>query len=417
MDKILIEGGRRLQGTVEISGAKNAALPMLVSSLLTDRPCTYCNVPLLKDVESIKELLTYLGARVETDGRCVSIDPGGLKEFEAPYDLVRKMRASILVLGPLVARLGRARVSLPGGCAIGARPIDIHLRGLAALGADIDLQHGYVTASARKLKGSAIYLDVATVTGTENLMMAAALAEGTTVMSNAAREPEIVALADALNRMGADIQGAGTSVVTIHGVPSLGPASAAVIPDRIETGTFMVAAALTGGEVTITGCEPNHLEAVIQKLELTGARIDTGPGTIRVAGPAEIASTDVKTLPYPGFPTDMQAQFMALMCVANGTSLISETVFENRFIHVGELIRLGADITLSSGDTALVKGVKALSGAPVMATDLRASASLILAGLVAKGVTVVNRVYHLDRGYESIEKKFAALGAAIRRVR
>jgi UDP-N-acetylglucosamine 1-carboxyvinyltransferase len=417
MDKILIEGGRRLSGTVRISGAKNAALPILASSLLADGPCTYTNVPGLRDVESIRQLLTHLGAKVTGDGHTVTIDPTGLCQSEAPYDLVRKMRASILVLGPLVARLKKARVSLPGGCAIGARPIDLHLRGLKRLGADIVLEHGYVSAAARQLKGAAIYLDVATVTGTENLMMAAALAEGTTVLRNAAREPEIVALADVINQMGGDVRGAGTSMITINGAPSLGPVSCAIIPDRIEAGTFMTAAAMTGGDITLTECDPSHLEAVIHKLTLTGARFDIEADRIRVTGPDEIASVDLKTLPYPGFPTDMQAQFMALMSVANGSSIISETVFENRFIHVSELIRLGADITITSGDTALVKGVPGLSGAPVMATDLRASASLLLAGLVASGTTEINRVYHLDRGYEAIETKFAALGAAIRRVR
>ena len=415
MDKIIVEGGRPLTGEVNISGAKNAALPILVSSLLTDGLCTFSNVPNLKDIESIKLLLSHLGAKIETDEDVVKIDAGNILNHEAPYDLVRKMRASILVLGPLVARLKKARVSLPGGCAIGARPINLHLKGLACLGASIELKHGYVEAYAKKLKGSEIYLDIATVTGTENIMMAAVLAKGSTVIHNAAREPEIIALADVLNKMGADIRGAGTSAITIMGVSSLSPVSVSIIPDRIETGTFMVAAALTGGDVKLLGTEPDHLEAVIHKLSLTGARIKIDGKNIRVKGIDNIASVDVKTLPYPGFPSDMQAQFMVLMSVARGLSLIFETVFENRFIHVSELKRMGADITIA-GNAAMVKGVKMLSGAPVMATDLRASASLILAGLVARGKTEVNRVYHLDRGYEALEEKFAGLGAAIKRV-
>ena len=416
MDKILIEGNRPLKGEVKISGAKNAALPILVSSLLTDGWNTYTNVPDLKDIESTILLLSTLGAKVEKKGDTVRINSDGLCNPEAPYDLVRKMRASVLVLGPLVARLKRARVSLPGGCSIGARPINLHLKGLARLGADIELKHGYVEAVAECLKGNDIYLDVVTVTGTENLMMAAVLAEGVTVLRNAAREPEVVALADVLNQMGADIEGAGTSVITINGVSSLNPVSTSIIPDRIEAGTFMVAAALTRGDIKISGCDPDHLEAVIHKLRLTGAKVTIDPQGIRVEGVDKINSVDVKTLPYPGFPTDMQAQFMVLMSVAKGLSIISETIFENRFIHVSELKRMGADITIS-GNTALVKGVAGLSGAPVMATDLRASASLILAGLVANNTTEVNRVYHLDRGYEAIEKKFARMGAAIKRVK
>ena len=322
----------------------------------------------------------------------------------------------ILVLGPLLARLKKARVSLPGGCAIGARPINLHLKGLASLGATIDLKEGYVEASVDSLKGAEIYFDTITVTGTENLMMAAVLADGVTILRNTAREPEVIALADVLNQMGAEIKGAGTSVITIHGVPRLAPVSAEVIPDRIETGTFMVAAALTKGDITIVNCRPDHLEGVINKLEQTGTVITTGDGSIQVKGVDEILSVDVKTVPYPGFPTDMQAQFMVLMSIANGLSIISETIFENRFMHVSELKRMGADITLS-GNSAMVKGVPRLSGAPVMATDLRASVSLILAGLVAEGETEVSRVYHLDRGYEAIEKKFERLGARIKRVK
>jgi UDP-N-acetylglucosamine 1-carboxyvinyltransferase len=416
VDKILVEGGRSLKGQVRISGAKNAALPILVSSLLTEGSNTYSNVPDLKDVESIKLLLSNLGARAEAHGDTVHVDTGRILSYEAPYDLVRKMRASILVLGPMVARLQKARVSLPGGCAIGARPINLHLKGLAQLGADIKLEHGYVQAEAKKLKGADIYFDTVTVTGTENLMMAAVLAEGTTILRNAAREPEVTALAEVLNEMGADIQGAGTAVITIKGVTSLRPVSVKIIPDRIETGTFMIAAALTHGDVTLVDCEPDHVGACVDKLKRAGVTISVHEKTIHVRGNDEIVSVDVKTQPYPGFATDMQAQFMVLMSVANGTSIISETIFENRFIHVSELKRMGADIKIS-GNTAMVKGVPGLSAAPVMATDLRASASLILAGLVAEGRTEVSRVYHLDRGYEAIEKKFRELGAAIRRVK
>ncbi|MGD9973977.1 MAG: UDP-N-acetylglucosamine 1-carboxyvinyltransferase [Desulfatirhabdiaceae bacterium] len=417
MDKIIIEGGYRLKGQVTISGAKNAALPILISALLTDGWCTYHNVPDLRDIHSTITLLKHLGAQVETDfdSHTVRINASGLFDIEAPYDLVRKMRASILVLGPLVARLKKARVSLPGGCAIGARPINLHLKGLAALGAQIDLQHGYVEAVAEKLTGNEIYFDIATVTGTENLMMAAVLAEGITILRNAAREPEVTALADALNQMGARITGAGTSIITITGVPALHPVTIAIIPDRIEAGTFLVSAALTQGDVTLLNCDPSHMEAVIHKLRLTGARIDVMDREIRIQGPDVISSVDIKTLPYPGFPTDMQAQFMVLMSVANGLSLISETIFENRYMHVSELRRMGADITIS-GNAALIRGIPQLSAAPVMASDLRASASLILAGLVAHGRTEVNRVYHLDRGYEAMEKKFAGIGAEIQRV-
>ena len=416
MDKIVIHGGRRLEGTVRISGSKNAALPILFSALLTEGVNTYSNVPHLRDIDSTRLLLSRLGVQVESSGPLIRVDAAGLTRHEAPYDLVRKMRASVLVLGPLVARLKRARVSLPGGCAIGARPINLHLKGLAALGAEITLEHGYVTASAKRLRGAEIYFDIVTVTGTENIMMAATLAEGITVLRNAAREPEVVALAEVLNRMGADISGAGTPEITIRGVDSLRPVSAEIIPDRIETGTFMVAAALTGGHVTITNCEPQHVGATLHKLRQAGARIAVRGRTITVTGPEKIASVDIQTQPYPGFATDMQAQFMVLMSVAEGVSVISETIFENRFIHVSELRRMGADIRVS-GNTATVKGVAHLSGAPVMATDLRASACLVLAGLVAENTTEVHRVYHLDRGYEALEDKFVALGADIRRVK
>jgi UDP-N-acetylglucosamine 1-carboxyvinyltransferase len=416
MDKILVQGGRRLSGEVRVSGAKNAALPILAAALLCDGTNTFAHVPNLRDIRSTIDLLTHLGVRCEMEGHTVRVDAGGLNNHEAPYDLVRKMRASILVLGPLVARLKKARVSLPGGCAIGARPINLHLRGLQRLGARIDLTHGYVEASCDRLVGADIYFDVATVTGTENLMMAAVLAEGTTVLRNAAREPEIQALADVLVKMGARIQGAGTSEITIQGVERLHPTEARIIPDRIETGTFMAAAALTGGDVTITGAEPEHVKAIAHKLQLAGARVAMEGQSIRVQGGESLSGVDIKTLPFPGFPTDMQAQFMVLMAVARGTSLISETIFENRFIHVSELRRMGADITIS-GNSALVKGVPGLSGAPVMATDLRASACLILAGLVAENTTEVHRVYHLDRGYENLEKKFQELGASIKRVK
>ncbi|MBI5577581.1 MAG: UDP-N-acetylglucosamine 1-carboxyvinyltransferase [Deltaproteobacteria bacterium] len=416
MDKIIIAGGRRLAGQVRVSGSKNAALPILFSALLADGVNRYDNVPNLRDIDSTLLLLARLGARVESGGPSVRIDASGLNCHEAPYDLVRKMRASVLVLGPLVARLKRARVSLPGGCAIGARPINLHLKGLASLGAEITLEHGYVTASAERLKGAEIYFDIVTVTGTENLMMAAVLAEGTTMLRNAAREPEVVALADVLNRMGADIAGAGTPEITIRGVRALKPVTATIIPDRIETGTFMVAAALTGGHVTITDCEPGHVGATIDKLRQAGAEVVVSGSTITVTGRDKITSVDIKTQPYPGFPTDMQAQFMVLMSVADGLSVISETIFENRFIHVSELRRMGADIQVA-GNIATIKGMPRLSGAPVMATDLRASACLVLAGLVADNTTVVQRVYHLDRGYEDLEKKFAALGAAIKRVK
>jgi len=415
MDKIVIEGGRPLKGTVAVSGAKNAALPMLVASLLTEGMSTFHNVPDLRDVRTIKSLLEDLGAKVDTEGAVVKVDASGLSSHVAPYELVRTMRASVLVLGPLVARLGRARVSLPGGCAIGARPINLHIKGLEALGASITLDHGYVDVEASSLKGAEIYFDIVTVTGTENLMMAAVLAEGTTTLRNAAREPEVVALAEALNQMGAQITGAGTPVITITGVEALQPATLTIIPDRIETGTFMVAAAVTRGDIKISGCEPNHFRAVIHKLQQTGMTVEQEDDGLRVIGTGAISSVDVKTLPYPGFPTDMQAQFMVLMSLAEGLSVISETIFENRFMHVSELQRMGADIAVS-GNAAVVKGGKRLKGAPVMASDLRASASLILAVLAAEGTTEVSRVYHIDRGYERIEGKFVELGGHLWRV-
>jgi UDP-N-acetylglucosamine 1-carboxyvinyltransferase len=415
MDDIVITGGKPLTGKAVISGAKNAALPILAATILTGGRFQFDNMPLLRDINSIQNLLTLMGADLQREGHTMFVDTGNLSQYEAPYEEVRKMRASILVLGPLLARMGRARVSLPGGCAIGARPIDQHLKGLAVLGADISLEHGYVEAAADQLKGGEIYFDIPTVTGTENIMMAAVLAKGVTILRNAAREPEISALADVLNRMGADIEGAGSAMITIRGVKTLKPVNAAIIPDRIEAGTFMVAAALTRGDIHISHCEPSHLEALMHKLEQTGAAITVDGSRIRVRGGDTIGSQDVKTMPYPGFPTDMQAQFMVLMSVAAGFSVISESIFENRFIHVSELQRMGADITIS-GSHAMIKGVPSLSGAPVMASDLRASACLILAGLVAKGTTRISRVYHLDRGYEALEKKFAALGADIARV-
>ncbi len=414
MEKIIIEGGHRLEGTVAISGAKNAALPILTSALLSEGWNEYHNVPDLRDIRTIKRLLADLGAQVETQGQIVKINAGTLINHEAPYDLVKTMRASVLVLGPLLARLGQARVSLPGGCAIGARPINLHLKGLEQMGASISLDHGYIEAKALSLKGADIYFDIVTVTGTENLMMAAVLAEGVTTLRNAAREPEVVALAEALSQMGAQITGAGTPVITIKGVEALKPTSVTIIPDRIETGTFMIAAGATRGDIKITGCDPRLLTASIHKVRQAGIIVEAGPASLHITCDRPLSSVDVKTLPYPGFPTDLQAQFMVLMCLAPGLSVISETIFENRFIHVSELQRMGANIKIS-GNTAVVQGGNPLTGAPVMATDLRASASLILAGLAAEGTTEISRIYHIDRGYEAIEKKFAQLGAKILR--
>jgi UDP-N-acetylglucosamine 1-carboxyvinyltransferase len=415
VDKIILQGGQRLRGEVAISGAKNAALPIIVSSLLTGGWNTFHNIPDLVDIRTIKRLLVDFG--VEFEGKeTLRVNAGNIKSCVAPYDLVKTMRASILVLGPLVARMGRARVSLPGGCAIGARPVNLHVKALQDLGAEIELKDGYLEAKASRLKGATIYFDISTVTGTENIMMAAVLARGTTVLENAAREPEVVNLADVLNGMGAKISGAGTDVITIEGVDSLHPVEASVIPDRIEAGTFMIAAGITGGDVKILSCHPGHLDALTAKLRETGMEISLIEGGIRAAGSERIGSVDVKTLPYPGFATDLQAQMMTLLALGNGLSVITETVFENRFMHVGELIRMGADIVLQ-GNSAIVKGVKKLRGAPVMATDLRASASLIIAGLAAKGKTELSRVYHIDRGYQQIEKKLSALGADITRVK
>jgi len=398
-----------------VSGAKNAALPVIVSSLLTDGWNTFHNVPDLADIRTIKRLLAGFGVEIEGD-KTLRINAGEITSCEAPYDLVRTMRASILVLGPLVARMGRARVSLPGGCAIGARPVNLHLKALQSMGAEIDLKDGYVEAKAPRLKGATIYFDISTVTGTENIMMAASLAEGITILENAAREPEVVNLADVLRGMGAKIRGAGTDIVEIEGVKTLQPVEADIIPDRIEAGTYMIAAGLTGGDVNILGCVPAHLDAVIARLRETGMEITPIAGGLRVVGNRNITSVDVKTLPYPGFPTDLQAQMMVLMSMGGGVSVIKETVFENRFMHVNELTRMGADITVD-GNSAIIRGVSGLRGAPVMATDLRASASLILAGLVAEDATEIFRIYHIDRGYEHIEEKLSSIGADIRRVK
>jgi len=414
MDKIEIVGGKNLDGEVQVSGAKNAALPILASSLLVDGWNTFHNIPDLLDIKTIKKLLRNMGVEME-GGETLGINAGGLTKCEASYDLVRTMRASILVLGPLVARRGEARVSLPGGCAIGARPVNLHIKALRELGAEVILKDGYVEAKASRLKGAEIYFDISTVTGTENIMMAATLAEGATILKNAAREPEIVNLAEVLVGMGARIQGAGSDAITIEGVESLHPVEAKVIPDRIETGTFLIAAGMTGGAIRITRCVPSHLDALIAKLRDSGMTIDTAEDRILVQAGGGLRSVDVKTLPYPGFPTDLQAQIMALMTVATGLSVITETVFENRFMHVSEMMRMGADIVIQ-GKSAIVRGVPRLHGAPVMATDLRASASLILAGLAAEGTTVLSRVYHIDRGYQQIEKKLSALGADIKRI-
>ncbi len=415
MQQIVIQGGQPLRGHVEISGAKNAALPLMAATLLTDGPCDLTNVPDLGDIRTIGTLLQGLGVRIQTlgDGK-MRLNAASLSSSEAPYELVKTMRASVLVLGPLVARCGEARVSLPGGCAIGARPVDQHLEGIRALGAEIALEHGYIHARASRLRGADIRLRMPTVTGTENLMMAAALASGRSRIRSAAREPEVVCLADVLNRMGACIRGAGTDTIEIEGVPYLHPFEYAVIPDRIEAGTFAVAAAITGGCIEMINCVPEHLRAVLQTLRQAGVRIEAEERTIRVERPGPLSSVRLTTAPYPGFPTDMQAQMMALMALAPGTSQICETVFENRLMHVAELTRMGARIEMH-GNSVHVHGQPSLSGAEVMATDLRASACLVLAGLAAQGETVVSRVYHLDRGYERIEEKLVALGARIRR--
>jgi UDP-N-acetylglucosamine 1-carboxyvinyltransferase len=415
VDKIVIEGGKPLYGDVQISGAKNAALPVMVSALLTEGTNTFHNIPDLVDIKTIKKLLKNMGAQIDGNETC-QINADKITSCDAPYDLVKTMRASVLVLGPLVARMGVARVSLPGGCAIGARPVNLHLKALEDMGAHVELNNGYIEAKAKKLKGADIYFDIQTVTGTENIMMAATLAHGTTVLNNAAREPEVINLAEVLKGMGAQISGAGTDVITITGVTSLKPVEASIIPDRIEAGTFMIAAGITRGEINVIGCNPQHLESLINKLRDTGMKISTIKNGLKVSSAKKISSVDIKTLPYPGFPTDLQAQIMAYMTIGSGLSVISETVFENRFMHVSELLRMGADIVIQGGN-AIVRGVSMLHGAQTMATDLRASASLILAALVAEGTTEISRVYHIDRGYETIEKKFSALGADIKRVK
>jgi UDP-N-acetylglucosamine 1-carboxyvinyltransferase len=416
MDKIVIEGGRPLKGKVKISGSKNSALPLMAACLLTDEKVLLQNVPNLVDVRTMAKLLSMLGVQTKSILKRVSLTAKRIRKHEAPYDLVRKMRASILVLGPLLARTGKARVSLPGGCAIGARPIDLHLKALELMGAKVKLQQGYVEATCTRLKGCDIVFDVVTVTGTANIMMAAALAKGKTVLKNAAREPEIIDLADLLTKMGAKIKGAGTAVVEIEGVDKLHGAQHRVIPDRIEASTFMIAAAMTHGNVLVEGVIPDHLEPVSQKLLEAGAKIETNGNKIRIIGPKKINPVDIKTAPYPGFATDCQAQFVSMMAIAEGTAAITETIFENRFMHIPELERMGADLKIQ-GNTVVVRGVKNLQSAPIMASDLRASACLVLAGLVAKGVTDIHRVYHIDRGYETIEKKLRKLGAKVKRAR
>ena len=416
MDKIIIEGPNRLVGEVTISGSKNATLPILSAALLTNDWSTFYNVPKLRDIATMKALLLHIGAEIQEDGNTLKIRTKNIKSLEAPYELVKTMRASSLVLGPLLTRFKRAKVSLPGGCAIGARPLNLHLMALEKMGADIKIEGGYINTKADKLKGARIYFDISTVTGTENIMMAAALADGVTVLENAAQEPEVVELAEVLNKMGARIKGAGTDYITIEGVDSLRPITHTIMPDRIEAGTFMIAAGMTKGDVIIKNCPIQNLETLVMKLKETGVEIKAENGSVRVSGDAHIRSVDIKTLPYPGFPTDMQAQMMAMMGIANGLSVITENVFENRFMHVSELKRMGADIKIE-GRNAIIKGRPLLSGAPVMATDLRASASLVLAGLAAGGITEISRVYHLDRGYERIEEKLAGLGAKIKRLK
>jgi UDP-N-acetylglucosamine 1-carboxyvinyltransferase len=415
MDKLAITGGVELQGEVRVSGAKNAALPILCAALLTSEPLVLTNVPKLNDVRTMRSLLSQMGVRAEGDGGALTLSAASIDWPLAPYEMVKTMRASILALGPLLARCGEARVSLPGGCAIGLRPVDQHIKGLQAMGAEIDLDHGYIDARAKRLSGANFVFDVVTVTGTENLMMAATLATGTTVLDNAAREPEVVDLADCLNAMGARISGAGTDRIVIEGVASLSGATHAVMPDRIETGTFLLAAAATGGEVALTGARPDTLGAVLDKLAEAGVAPTIDGSTIRIKRNGTLRSVSMRTAPYPGFPTDMQAQLMALMTVADDAAMITGTIFENRMMHVQELKRLGAAIEVE-GNTAIVRGANKLTAANVMATDLRASAGLVIAGLIAEGETVIDRIYHLDRGYERIEDKLSALGARIRRV-
>lgn len=415
MEKLKVTGGCRLSGEVKASGAKNAALPILAASLLTADDLILSNVPHLSDIRTMGKLLGGLGMKVEREGETVTLNAKSLTTLTAPYELVKTMRASIVTLGPMLARFGEARVSLPGGCAIGARPVDQHIKGLQALGAEVVIDHGYVVAKAKRLKGAHIVTDMVTVTGTENLLMAATLADGVTVIENAAREPEVVDLANCLTAMGAKIRGAGTPVIEVEGVSQLHGAHHFVLPDRIETGSFLVAALMTRGDVTVTHAAPRTLDIVLDKLREAGATVQTGEDWIRVFIDKRPKAVSVRTVPHPGFPTDMQAQFMAMDTIAEGTGRITETIFENRFMHVPELQRLGANITVD-GHTAVVTGVQELSGANVMATDLRASASLVIAGLVAKGETIVDRIYHLDRGYDHMEVKLAGLGAQIERI-
>lgn len=417
MDKFIIKGGYRLTGEVTISGAKNSALPLMAATLLASGDCVLEGIPNLQDINTMQKLMISLGSEVSRDRKgLMTINSEKVKNCEAPYDLVRTMRASVLVLGPLVAKIGKAKISLPGGCAIGDRPINLHIDALRKMGAKVEQSHGYVTASAKRLKGTKIYFDIPTVTGTENVIMAATLAKGETIIENAAKEPEIVDLVCFLRKMGAKIEGEGSSVIKVLGVDELRPANHRVIPDRIEAGSFMIAAAATAGNVLIKNCQIEHLEALEQKLNEAGVTINREKDGVRVVGKREIKSVDITTMPYPGFPTDLQAQFMALMCTAKGLSVIRETIFENRFIHVGELKRMGADITIKDRN-AIVKGVEDLTGAPVMVSDLRAGAALVIAGLMASGETEVLRIYHLDRGYESMEKKLEKLGAKIKRVK
>lgn len=417
MDKIIIEGGTPLVGQVTISGAKNAVLPVLAATLLTQGKNEILEVPRVRDVKTMVDLVQDLGAEVvQHNGSRIVLDTSGVHKTEARYDLVSTMRASCLVLGPLLARLGEARVSLPGGCAIGARPIDLHIKGLEALGAVIKLEEGYIHGTAKKLKGAHHYFDLVTVTGTMNVMMAATLAEGETVLENCAREPEVSFLAQVLNRSGAKIEGAGSDTITIQGVTALQPIECSIFPDRIEAATYMIAGAITGGEVEVLNCLPDDLEPIVLKLREAGVDVAVNERSVKVRSHSPLTPVNIRTHPYPGFPTDVQAQFMALMVLAQGQSVITETVFENRFMHVAELRRMGAEI-LIDGHTAIVRGVKRLSGAPVMATDLRASASLVLAGLAAKGQTLISRVYHIDRGYQEMEKKLSKLGASIRRIK
>ena len=415
MQKLKIRGGKPLSGTVRISGAKNAALPILCAAILSAETLTLHNVPQLNDIGTMLKLLEQMGVSTRREGETVVLNAANLTNLSAPYDLVKTMRASILALGPLLARFGKARVSLPGGCAIGARPVDLHIKGLEAMGATITIEGGDIHASAVKLKGAHIFMDIVTVTGTENLMMAATLADGITILENAAREPEVVDLAECLIKMGANITGHGSDVITIRGGASLHQAAHAVMPDRIETGTFLAAVTATGGDVRVTNAAPRTLDAVIEKLRDAGATITSTDNEIHVVSKGRPTAVNVRTAPYPAFPTDMQAQFIALNTIATGTAIVTETIFENRFMHVQELVRLGAKIDIE-GNTAIVTGMQKLTGATVMATDLRASACLVIAGLVAEGETIVDRIYHLDRGYDHIEKKLVALGADIERV-